>query len=260
MKNLLLPKHLLFVCFAFVAMNVKTQTKLNPQLQTYCNTLEVEFTKIDSARKVDLLDIAHYVATENDTGHCNILAVCTSNSRRSQFTQVWLKTAATYYGFDNVNTFSGGTEATKCNERTVKALQRVGFIIEAVPANTKTGNEPSSTSENPVYHVTYSKKKTAITLFSKKYNNTYNPQTDFCAIMVCSEADKSCPHVDGASYRVGLPYEDPKKADGTPEEETRYDERCRQIAREMFFVMYNAKKNWPPAKKANNTRNEKVHR
>jgi hypothetical protein len=34
--------------------------------------------------------------------------------------------------------------------------------------------------------------------------------------MVCSEADKSCPSVDGAELRVGMPYDDPKYFDGTP--------------------------------------------
>jgi len=52
--------------------------------------------------------------------------------------------------------------------------------------------------------------------WSKKYNDTANPKKDFCAVMVCSEADKSCPSVDGAELRVGMPYDDPKYFDGTP--------------------------------------------
>jgi DNA gyrase inhibitor GyrI len=55
--------------------------------------------------------------------------------------------------------------------------------------------------------------------------------------MTCSDADEACPFVPGTSLRVAIPYEDPKKADGTPDEELRYDERCRQIAREMLYML-----------------------
>lgn len=39
-----------------------------------------------------------------------------------------------------------------------------------------------------------------------------------------------------ADLRVGIPYDDPKAADGTPEESARYDERCKQIATEMLYL------------------------
>ena len=54
--------------------------------------------------------------------------------------------------------------------------------------------------------------------------------------MTCSRADESCPVVMVADLRVGIPYDDPKAADGTPEESARYDERCKQIATEMFYL------------------------
>jgi hypothetical protein len=72
--------------------------------------------------------------------------------------------------------------------------------------------------------------------FSKVYDAEPNPTSDFCAVMTCSEADKNCPAVRGAAIRISLPFEDPKVADGTPEEAATYDERCAQIAREMLFV------------------------
>ena len=55
--------------------------------------------------------------------------------------------------------------------------------------------------------------------------------------MTCSQADAGCPFIPGASTRISLPYDDPKEADGTPQEAERYDERLRQIGRELFFVM-----------------------
>jgi arsenate reductase len=36
---------------------------------------------------------------------------------------------------------------------------------------------------------------------------------------------------------VAIPFVDPKVSDNTPAEAATYDERCRQIAREMFFLM-----------------------
>jgi arsenate reductase len=72
--------------------------------------------------------------------------------------------------------------------------------------------------------------------FSKVYSDSPNPAVDFCAVMTCAQADKNCPVVEGSSLRVAIPFEDPKVADGTPEEATKYDERCAQIAREMLYV------------------------
>jgi hypothetical protein len=42
--------------------------------------------------------------------------------------------------------------------------------------------------------------------------------------------------VFGAEARIAIPYDDPKAADGTEGEARAYDERCRQIAREMLWV------------------------
>jgi hypothetical protein len=43
--------------------------------------------------------------------------------------------------------------------------------------------------------------------------------------------------VEGAELRIGLPYQDPKEFDNSPLKEVKYDERCRQIAREMFYIL-----------------------
>ena len=75
-----------------------------------------------------------------------------------------------------------------------------------------------------------------IKAFSKIYSESPNPTSDFCAVMTCGHADKSCPVVKGCSRRVALLYEDPKKFDDTPQEAAGYDERCRQICREMLYL------------------------
>lgn len=56
------------------------------------------------------------------------------------------------------------------------------------------------------------------------------------AVITCSEAEEACPVVFGAATRYTIPYDDPRAFDGTPEEEGRYAERRRQIAREMLYL------------------------
>lgn len=73
--------------------------------------------------------------------------------------------------------------------------------------------------------------------FSKKFEDDFNPDKNFAAIMTCSDADENCPFVSGAEFRKPITYVDPKESDGTDREAAVYDERCRQIATEMFYMM-----------------------
>ncbi|MCG3137414.1 MAG: Protein ArsC [Phycisphaerae bacterium] len=205
---------------------------LNPELAKYVQTRAGEFEQIPTERQTQLKLLADNISKQlQDNQSARLVFVCTHNSRRSHLAQIWAATAAEVYGFTQVQTFSGGTEATAFNPRAVAALQRAGFIIE------RTGGEDN----NPVYTVKFSLQSTAMDCFSKRYDQPPNPTADFTAIMVCSQADKQCPLVNGAIYRQALPYDDPKAADDTPEEQQRYDERCAQIAREMMYVMSQVK-------------------
>lgn len=220
-------------------MHTSAQNLL-PDLQNYSKSLESEFSQIPDARKESLQKIAGLIKEKYKRGEIvNLTFICTHNSRRSQFGQVWAKVAAAYYGFDlaKIQTYSGGTEATACNPRTVLALQRVGVKIEKV-------NEISAHStvaNNPRYEVYFAEKTQPFFLFSKKYDDRQNPQKDFCAILVCSQADEACPMVFGAEKRIYHGYEDPKRSDGTAEENKIYDEACRLIAKEMFYVFAKAR-------------------
>jgi hypothetical protein len=82
--------------------------------------------------------------------------------------------------------------------------------------------------------------------FSKVYSDLSNPQRDFCAVMVCSQADGACPLVAGAALRLAIPYDDPKAFDDTPNETQKYDDRCQQIAREMLYLFSQAKEHTGP--------------
>lgn len=199
---------------------------LNPSLEAYISDAKKEFAKIPKDRKKELDKIARFIQTKVKSGEpAQLTYICTHNSRRSHFGQIWAATAAAYYGIPNVTTFSGGTEATAFNERSVAACKRAGFEI------TKMSEE-----KNAVYEVKYASDAKPLKAFSKKYDDLGNPQSGFCAIMTCSQADQACPLVKGAVLRVAIPYDDPKAFDGQPEETAKYDERCKQIATETLYM------------------------
>ena len=194
----------------------------------YIRGLETEAHLIPKQRKQQLLELSRYISQKIKKGESpKAMVICTHNSRRSQMAQLWLKTAAIYYGLNQVKVFSGGTEATAFHPNAVAAMRRAGLDIE----QTEEGGD------NPFYECSITAESNILVLFSKKYDNPNNPKNGFAAVMVCSEADAACPVVAGAEKRFAIRYDDPKEMDGTEGEAAAYDERCRQIGREMFFVV-----------------------
>lgn len=203
---------------------------LHPDLQRYVDERVVPaMAAIPDERKEQLDLVAEFVRERKAAGApAELTFICTHNSRRSHLGQLWAATAARVFAMDHVRTYSGGTEVTAFNPRAVAAVERAGFKV--VKADGK----------NPVYEVSFSNDRNAEHCWSKKYDDPANPTESFCAVMTCSEADTNCPIVRGALDRVSLPYNDPKESDGTPEETARYDERCLQIAAEMWYLMREA--------------------
>jgi hypothetical protein len=203
-----------------------TSAHLLKPLQSYITSLAEEFGQIPQERKEILRQLAAYTREKMQAnGKVQLVFICTHNSRRSHISQLWSQTAAYYYGISGVETYSGGTEATAFNHRAVKAMQKAGFAIE------KTGEEA-----NPRYEVKFTNDVQPMVAFSKVYDVQGNPDRNFAAIMTCSHADENCPFIAGASLRIPVNYDDPKDFDGTSQEEVKYDERTRQIAREMFYL------------------------
>lgn len=218
---------LLLVLFALAVAAHKSDNKaLAPPVSDYVKSRVAEFDKIPDKRRELLDQITEYVRDANrEQKPARLVFICTHNSRRSQMSQVWAQTAAAYYGV-NIDAFSGGTETTAFNPRAVAALKRAGLEIPDVKPDT-----------NPHYEVRFGREKKAIECFSKVYDHEPNPKKEFCAVMTCAQADEKCPSVEGATLRVPLHFEDPKKSDDTPQEAATYDERCAQIAREMLYVL-----------------------
>lgn len=222
--------HLLPFFLLNTPANHPMERTLRPELQRYVNERVMPaVANIPAERKESLDLIAAFVKERKAAGAtADLTFICTHNSRRSHLSQLWAATAAWHFTQDHVRTYSGGTEATAFNPRAVAAVERAGFHVV----------KPEG--KNPVYEVSFAPDHAAERCWSKKYDDAANPQKDFCAVMTCSQADAACPIVQGALDRISLPYNDPKAADGTPEEAARYDERCLQIAVEMFYVMQQA--------------------
>ena len=196
-------------------------------LDDYLKGIKSEFNEIPESRIEILHQLGDYVISAlKEDRQVHLVFICTHNSRRSQFGQVWALTAAQFYGIRNIATFSGGTGSTAFNPRAVDAIKRAGYQVETRESN----------PDNPRYIISSGKDLQDNLMFSKKYNDKANPDNGFCAIMVCSDADEACPIVPGAENRISMPYDDPKAFDDTDQEQAKYDERCRQIAHEMFYA------------------------
>jgi arsenate reductase (thioredoxin) len=195
-----------------------------PAIQKYLTTLDI--TTIQTERRNVLDKLIDYIQVKiNRQEPVSLTFICTHNSRRSHLGQVWAQVAAAHFGVLGVKTFSGGTEATACNPRTIAALLRAGLNVDK-----------TTEGENPVYEIRYAEVLPPIVAFSKVYDQNPNPTENFAAIMTCDHADENCPFITGAERRFATTYTDPKESDGTPAETSTYDVRCRQIATEMKYL------------------------
>ena len=189
------------------------------------NTIgNLPFAAISSERLQLLNEMAAYLIAKMKQGQeIRLNFICTHNSRRSQFSQIWAQTAAAYYGIEAF-CYSGGVEVTAFNPRAVAAIQRDGFKVV------------QKEGENPIYYVLFSDDSEPIVTFSKVYDNPINASKNFAAVMTCDHADENCPFIPGAEKRFPLRYEDPKAFDDSPLEETMYIERSHQIGAELFYL------------------------
>ena len=193
------------------------------------NTIETEIKFLDinsiSLTRQNLLEpLIDFIQSKVDANQAvELNFICTHNSRRSQFSQIWAHTAADYFGVPVV-CLSGGVEVTAFNERAVASTVRSGFKVE------------HGTGLNPVYVVRHSTEGEGVSAFSKVFDDPANAGGPFAAVMTCAHADEHCPFIPDAEVRLAVRYEDPKAFDDTPEEGVRYDERSDQIASEMLYV------------------------
>ncbi|WP_312331284.1 protein-tyrosine-phosphatase [Sphingobacterium sp.] len=189
------------------------------------NTI-ISTQNISEERKTALQPLIDFVQQKTyDKQEININFICTHNSRRSHFSQIWAQVAAVYFSIPNVHCYSGGTEETTLFHKVVETLSSQGFNIFKI-----------ADTDNPIYVIKYSDNSLPIIGFSKKHDSPFNPASSFAAIMTCSQADGGCPFIAGAEKRIPITFEDPKISDNTPKQSQVYAERSLQIANEMFYA------------------------
>ena len=184
---------------------------------------------LPTERKNLLNKIAKNISEEyKKNGFVNINFICTHNSRRSQFSQVWAFYAIAYFNLKNMHSFSGGTEATAFYRNTVLALKEVGFVFDVI----------DFCHQNPKYLISFEGNKTKLLGFSKVYNDAVN-EKPFIAVTTCNNADTNCPFIPEATERFHLPFVDPKHSDKSAHALKTYVETSKQIAAEMHFLFKN---------------------
>ncbi len=180
-----------------------------------------------SKERMSILDLlVNYIQKQlNAQQAIRLNFICTHNSRRSHLSQVWAQTLAHHFGWAHLFCYSGGTEATALFPKVAETLLHHGFGIQRL-----------SEGSNPIYAIKHDRNAQAIIGFSKTFDDPFNPQSAFAAIMTCSQADEGCPFIAGADVRIPLTYEDPKAYDHTPLQDEKYKERSLQIASELYYV------------------------
>ena len=196
------------------------------KIKAICNNLTQKFDEISFERKELLGKISSFIQSKKDKNEpIQLMYVCTHNSRRSHFGQIWAAVASEFYAIENISTFSGGTEATAFNINAINALKEMGFDVQS-----------KDESNNPIFEVKFSDEKMPTICFSKVYDDAFNPTSNFAAIMTCGDAEENCPFIPGVDLRIATTYNDPKEFDGTPQQDEKYRERSLQIALETLYV------------------------
>ena len=147
---------------------------------------------IRKERLATLDQLAHWISGRPLTEPTYITVICTHNSRRSHLGQVWLQAAAWQYEFDNLRTWSGGTEGTALYPSAAEALRTQGGRAE-----------PKHRPGKPhLSHPTSIRARRPSMCLASGIPTRRIPKVDLGAILVCSEANEACPIVSGAAARL----------------------------------------------------------
>ena len=204
---------------------------MSPQLNLTINEVLSKQNQLDDRKNIlqPLIDYIQQKIIEKESVSINF--ICTHNSRRSHFSQIWAQVAASYYQIPNIYCYSGGTEQTVLFPKVAETLSKQGFIVFKITEN-----------DNPIYAIKQGQNTMPVISFSKKYNHPFNPTSNFAAVMTCSQADGECPFVSGAEKRIPITFEDPKTFDQTQQQDEMYLQTSLQIASEMFYIFSMIKK------------------
>lgn len=206
--------------------------KLYPILNEYVRDFPKEFRKIPEDRRYRLNEIAYFLE-EQDANNApwQILFISSNESTISQMAQVWAKAASYYFGFANFRAYSGALNPGEISVNTITTLEKAGFIVYKADID---GID--------VYRVKYSYNLEPIVAFPKKIDHVRNPYNNFMAVVLDENADLNIQNIKGTYHRLYLNYEDPAGYDGSDIQVQIYEEVCRKVAVEMFYVFSNLRK------------------
>lgn len=231
----------------------ETRRRLLPAVGAHFDALTTSFDRIEASHLAAGEKLAEWIVANYEPGKpLPIIFVCTGNSRRSMLGATMGNIAAAYWGLPEIRCYSGGTEPSAFNRRSIETLKAIGVEIEPTGEEAPRGVEGSP---NPIYEVRWgqaaedSRAAMAAVEFSKRYDDALNPQGGFAAIMVCTQADAECPIVRGASRRISMPYLDPKAYDDSEYEAAKYAERRDDLGRLMLAVLLKSRRQLEAAEK-----------
>jgi protein-tyrosine-phosphatase len=194
--------------------------ELLPRLDRTVAALLAERESIHPLREANVRNVALYVSGEIVAkGSASIMFLCTHNSRRSQMAQAWGLAAATKFDVP-VTCYSGGTGPTRVHESAMTAVSGLGFDVQ-----------PAGEGR---FSIAFSHGGRT-ELWSKRYQDA-SQERSFIAIANCSQADEGCPTIPSARVRLAMLYDDPKIADGRPDEVEVYTACARTIGRELVAL------------------------
>lgn len=218
---------------------------LYPKVRSHCDRLSSQSHLISPTHLQSAEDLFQAIVSQHVPGdELGVIVICTGNSRRSMLAATMGNIAAAFHGIPELRFYSGGTNPSAFNPRTIRTLEEVGVVVEPTNENAPLGNRGEV---NPVYMVSWGNlprmgvNRFAIKEFSKIYSDPHNPGKSFIALLVCDEADASCPNVRGATQRIAMPFQDPKSFDGSALEAAKYSERRDEIGRIMLAIVLKAR-------------------
>lgn len=135
----------------------------------------------------------------------NILFLCTSNSCRSQMAEG----IANHFWGDKVEACSAGTQSSFVNPLAIDVLKEIGIDIS--------GHRSKNLSE-------------------------FDGQNFDYVITLCGDANETCPLYIGGTKKTHIGFEDPAKAEGTPEEILNEFRRVRDEIKENLADFFEAQK------------------
>ena len=219
---------------------------LFPKVRVQCDLLSAQNSLISPIHFDGSERLFQAIVSQHIPGvELGVIVICTGNSRRSMLAATMGNISAAYHGIPELRFYSGGTNPSAFNPRTIQTLEEVGVVIQPTKENATVGD---AGEVNPVYMVSWGNlprmgvNRFEIKEFSKIYSDPYNPDKAFIALLVCDEADGSCPNVPGASQRIAMPFQDPKSFDGSDLESAKYSERRDEIGRVMLSIVLKAKR------------------